>query len=83
MAIALGMQAVREGMNSVKAVRDATNAMIIANSQMNKQLTLDVAQSLERGIVDIETINKVNQNLIDSLSGSYDIVQKAIEKSNG
>ncbi len=83
MAIALGMQAVREGMNSVKAVKDATNAMIIANSQMNKQLTLDVAQSLERGIVDIETINKVNQNLIDSLSGSYDIVQKAIEKSNG
>lgn len=78
MAIALGMQAVREGLNAVNAVKDATNAMLIANSQMNKQLALESAQAVERGVVDIETINAVNQNLIDSLSGSFDIAQRAI-----
>ena len=84
MAIALGMQTVREGLNAVNAVKDATNAMLIANSEMNKQLTLEAAQAVERGVVDIETINKVNQNLIDSISGSYEIAQKAItERAEG
>lgn len=78
MAVALGMQAVREGLNAVNAVKNATNAMLIANSQMNKQLALESAKAVERGVVDIETINVVNQNLIDSLSGSYEIAQKAI-----
>lgn len=78
MAVALGMQVVREGLNAVNAVKDATNAMLIANSQMNKQLALEAAQAVERGVIDIETINTVNQNLIDSLSGSHEIAQKAI-----
>lgn len=78
MAIALGMQVVKEGLNAVNAVKDATNAMLISNSQMNKQLALEAAQAVERGVVDIATINTVNQNLIDSLSGSYEIAQKAI-----
>lgn len=78
MAIALGMQTVRDGLNAVNAVKDATNAMLIANSQLNKQLTLEAAQAVERGVVDIETVNTVNQNLIESLTGSYEIAQKAI-----
>lgn len=79
MAIALGMQTVQEGLNAVNAVREATNKMLIANSQMNKQMTLDAAKAIERGVIDIETIQAVNRNLIDSLSGSYEIAQKAIE----
>lgn len=78
MAIALGMQVVKKGLDAVNAVKDATNAMFIANSQMNKQLALDTAQAVERGVIDIDTINIVNQNLIDSLSGSYEIAKKAI-----
>ena len=47
-------------------------------------LNLEAAQAVERGVVDIETINKVNQNLIDSISGSYEIAQKAItERAEG
>lgn len=80
MAMALGMQTVREGLNAVNTVKDATNAMLIANSEMNKQITLEAAQAVERGVVDIDTINVVNQNLIDSLSGSYEIAQQAIMK---
>jgi uncharacterized protein YaaN involved in tellurite resistance len=84
MAIALGMQQVQQGLNAVNAVRDATNAMLIANAQMNKQMTLEAAQAVEKGVIDIETINVVNKNLIDSLNGSYEIAQKAIaEREEG
>lgn len=78
MAMSLGMQIVREGLNAVNAVKDATNAMLLANSQMNKELTLEAAKAVERGIIDIETISKVNSDLIESLQGSYEIAQKAI-----
>lgn len=78
MALALGMQTVRDGLNAVNSVKDATNAMLIANAQMNKQLTLEAAQAVERGVVDIETINTVNQNLIESFAGASEIAQKAI-----
>lgn len=84
MAIALGMQVVRDGLNAVNTVRNATNEMLIRNSQMNKELALEVSQAVERGIIDIETINIVNKNLIESFSGSYEIVQKAItEREEG
>ena len=78
MAIALGMKVVKEGLDSVNSVKDVTNAMLLANSQMNKQLTLEAAQAVERGVIDIETINQVNQDLIESINGSYEIAQKAI-----
>ncbi len=78
MAIALGMQVVKEGLNAVNAVKDATNEMLLLNAKMNKDLTLEAAKAVERGVIDIETVNKVNQSLIESLSGSYEIAQKAI-----
>lgn len=78
MAMAVGMQAVRESLDVLNAVDDATNAMLIANSQMNKQLTLETARAAQRGVVDIETINTVNQDLIEALSGSYEIAQQAV-----
>lgn len=78
MALALNMDIIGDGLNAVNAAKDATNAMLIANAEMNKKLTLEVAQAVERGVVDIETINAVNQNMIDALSGSYEIAQKAI-----
>ena len=78
MALALGMRVVEQGLNAVNAAKDLTNAMLLANSEKNKQLTLQTAEAVERGVIDIETINTVNQNLIEALAGSYDITQKAI-----
>lgn len=78
MADALGMKIVKEGANAVNAVKDATNALILANAKMNKEMTLEAAKAAERGIIDIETLNTVNQTLIDTFSGVYEIAQKAI-----
>ena len=78
MAIALGMQAVSEGIGAVNAVRGATNAMLIRNSEMNKQLAIDSARAVESGMVNLDTIATVNQNLIDALSGSTEIARSAV-----
>ena len=84
MAMALGMQAVTSGINAVNAVRDTTNQLLIANSNMNKQMTIEAANAAEKGLVDIETIKTVNLNLIDSLNGSFEIAQKAaVERKEG
>jgi len=80
MAMALGMQTIKEGLGAVGAVKDATNAMLVANAQQNKQLTEQMAQAAEKGIVDIDTINKVNQDLVETLAGSCGIAQKAITR---
>ncbi len=84
MAMALGIKTVRESLNAVNSVRDATNAMLIANSEMTKKLAIETAQAAERGVIDIETITQVNQNLIEALNGSYEITQNAITtRENG
>ena len=66
MAIALGMNMVQEGLNAVNAAKDATNQLFLANSEMNKRLTLQAAEASERAILDIETLNKINQDLIET-----------------
>ncbi|MBQ2937911.1 MAG: toxic anion resistance protein [Clostridia bacterium] len=78
MAAALGMQVIQGSLNAVNAVKDATNEMMKKNAELNKQLTLETAQAVERGVLDIETVNVVNQKLIESLSGSYEIAKQAI-----
>ena len=78
MTIALGMQAIRAGLSAVNDVKEATNEMLITQSQMNKQLSIEAAQAVESGVININTLNEVNKNLIDSLNESYAIAQKAI-----
>ena len=80
MAIALGMETLKKGLNAVNAVNDATNAMLLANSQMNKELTLEVAKASQRGIVDMETVDKLNQDLIDTFSGVSNIIAEGRTK---
>ena len=79
MAMCLGMQSIQKGMNAVNSVKDTTNALLLANSEMNKKLTIETAKAVERGVVDIETMNQVNQNLIQALEESSKIAKQAIE----
>ena len=78
MAMVLGMQTVKEELSALRAVKGSTNKMLVANAQMNKQLAEQMAQAIEKGVVDIETINKVNESLIETLASSCGLAQKAI-----
>lgn len=67
MADSIGMQVHEGSLNAVNQVRDSINQMLIANSERNKQLTIQTAQIAGRGLIDIETIQKINQNLIETI----------------
>ena len=47
-----------------REVSDTTNALLKKNAELLKQNTIDVAKESERGIVDIETLKKVNARCV-------------------
>jgi len=51
-----------------REVTDTTNELLKKNSEMLKEGTIDTAIEAERGIVEIETLQQVNQDLIETVS---------------
>ena len=79
MVIALGLANSQKAMAAQNMVTDMTNQMLIKNSEMLKQGSIQVAEASQRGIVDIETVRKVNDNLIETINSVLDIQQKGAE----
>ena len=73
LVIALGLQSQRRVLDMQRAVSDTTNTLLQKNAEMLKQNTLETAQENERGIVDIETVKKVNEELITTIEETVKI----------
>jgi len=67
MVLALGMAHSKEAMEAQRAVSDMTNELLKKNAEALKQGTVDIARESERGIVDLETVQYTNQQLISTL----------------
>ena len=67
MVLALGINNAKEALKSQQAVSKLTNEMLVKNSETLKQGSIDIARESERAIVDIETLQKTNQDLIETL----------------
>ena len=80
MVMALGLYRQQEALRLQRNVTETTNAMLLKNSEKLKQNTLDVAKESERGIVDIETLEKANQNLISTINEAVRIQKEGHEK---
>ena len=65
-----------DGDVSVKEITDTTNSLLLKNSEKLKQNTLEVAKESERGIVDVETLKKANENLISTMKEAVRIQQE-------
>ena len=63
MVLALGIENSRQAMEAQRTVTDMTNELLKRNSAMLKQGTIES----ERGIVDIETLQSTNKDLIETL----------------
>ncbi len=68
MVLAIGLQHSQQAMKAQKAVTDATNDLLRKNAETLKQGTLATAKEAERGIIDMETLAKTNQDLIDTIT---------------
>jgi len=67
MVLALGINSAKQALKSQQAVSKLTNEMLVKNSETLKQGSIEIAKESERAIVDIETLQKTNQDLIDTL----------------
>ena len=67
MVIALGLSHASQAMEAQREVSEVTNALLKKNAEALKTSTLEVAKESERGIVDMETINYTNQQLVSTL----------------
>ena len=67
MVLALGIAHSQQAMQAERAVTDATNELLKKNAATIKQGTIEIAKESERGIVDIETLQQTNKQLIETL----------------
>ena len=80
MVLALGISNAKTALKQQKAVSQLTNDMLVKNSETLKQGTLDIAKESERAIVDIATLKKTNQDLIETLDGVIKIHEEGRAK---
>jgi uncharacterized protein YaaN involved in tellurite resistance len=69
MVLLLGLTRQEEALAMQKTVTDATNEMMRQASEMMKTQAIDIEQQSQKGIVDIETLSRTNQDLIDTIQG--------------
>ena len=80
MVIALGLTRQKEVIEMQRAVSDATNDLLRRNAEMLKQNSIDTAKANERGIVDIDTVKKVNEDLISTIEETLRIQHEGRQK---
>lgn len=66
-AIALTLLRQQKAAEAQKQVSQTTNDLLLKNSEMLKTNSIEVAKENERGIVDIETLKKTQENLVSTL----------------
>lgn len=74
--LSLSLNDQRKGVAVANAIDDATNALMKMNSDLLKQNTVDVYQASQRSVVDIDTLQYVQNNLIETLSSVATITKE-------
>ena len=80
MVMALGMYRQQKALKMQREITDTTNSLLLKNSEKLKQNTLEVAKESERGIVDVETLKKANENLISTMKEAVRIQQEGHDR---
>ena len=80
MVIALGVAHSTEAAKAQREVTDMTNALLQKNAQTLKMATIEAAKESERGVVDIETLQKTNESLISTFDEVMNIQREGREK---
>ena len=66
-AIALTLNRQRKAVESQKLVTKTTNDLLVKNSEMLKMNSIETAKENERGIIEIDTLKKTQENLIQTI----------------
>ena len=74
--IALGLHRQNKALKIQREVTDTTNRLLEKNSELLRQNTAETAREAERGIADLDTLKKVNSNLIATIEDAIKIQQE-------
>ena len=80
MVLALGLENSRKATAAQTAVTNATNELLKKNADMLKMGTIATAKEAERSIIDIETLQHTNQQLISTLDEVIQIQKDGAQK---
>ena len=80
MVLALGLEHGRQATAAQSAVTEMTNELLKKNADMLKMGTVQTAKEAERSIVDIETLQHTNQQLISTLDEVLNIQREGAAK---
>ena len=73
MVLALGINNAQKALKNQQAVSKLTNDMLKKNSETLKQGSIKIAEESEKAIVDIETLRKTNQDIIETIDKVIEI----------
>ena len=80
MVLALGINNAKQALKGQQAVSKLTNEMLVKNSETLKQGSIEIAKESEKAIVDVETLQKTNQDLIETLDSVIKIHEEGRAK---
>ena len=78
--LSLGIQHSKEALEAEREVTNMTNDLLKKNAETLHQATVETARESERGIVDIETLQHTNEQLISTLDEVLAIQKEGHEK---
>ncbi len=78
--IAITLLRQKKAVELQKEVTDTTNNLLTKNSELLKTGTVAVATEMERGIVEIETLKKVNEDLLSTIDETIRIQREGKAK---
>ena len=80
MVLSLGLEHSRQATAAQSAVTNMTNQLLQKNADMLKMGTIETAREAERSVVDIQTLQHTNQQLISTLDEVMKIQQDGAQK---
>lgn len=80
MVIALGVEHSNKAAQAQKAVTDMTNELLRKNAETLKTATVETAKQMERGVVDVETLEHTNELLLSTIDEVMQIQEEGRQK---
>ena len=80
MVLLLGLNRQEEALALQKSVTDATKVMLKQASEMMKEQAIEIERQAQRGVVDMETLETTNRDLIDTIQGVLQTQQDGRQK---
>ena len=78
--IALGLTRQQQVLQQQRAISDTTNKLLLQNAEMLKTNSIETAKENARSVVDIDTVRKVNDDLVSTIEETIKIQREGREK---